>query len=205
MTDSELIANLSRVAEAYLREDADYDESANLLRAFGSNSIHDLHHCRSVWLCCLAASRMLPKMVVMPGTARTLGMIVTEIQTWMTDDKPPDDIATICNPDPALMPLRNREWREAESIDMISSLARFALHGGLPDGVEVLDHALTWDQLRSYNLPNAMPFERWIRDIAIPASLTRSHLKDQQMMPITAKASAVSRLFLGAAARAIRE
>lgn len=183
MTDTELIANLGRAAEAYVRN-ADYDESADLLRAFGSTSVRDLHHRRSVWLCCLAASRMLPKLVVMPSTDRTLGVIVTEIQTWMTDDIQPADIATICNPDPALMPPRDREWCDAASIDMISSLARFALHGGLPDGVEVLDHALVWDELRSYSLPNAIPFEQWIRDIAIPAALTRSHLNDQQIMPI---------------------
>ena len=184
MTDSELIANLARAADAYQCDDADYAESANLLRAFGSNSVRDLHHRRSVWLCCLAASRMLPTTVLMPGTNRTLEVIVTEIQTWMTDDLQPDDITTICNPDPALIPPRDREWCDAESIDMISSLARFALHGGLPDGVEVLDHALTWDQLRSYNLPNAMPIEQWIRDIAVPAALTLTHLNDQQMMPI---------------------
>lgn len=183
MADADVQTNLSRAVDAFMREDADYDESAGLIHAFASHAAKDVGHRRAVWLCCLAVSRMLPHSVVMPGTNRTLGMLVSEIHTWMLDGTEPDDIATICTPDTELLPQRDCEWSDRESIDAISSLARFALHGGVPDGVDVLDHAFVYDELRTYNQPNAMPFGLRLRDIAIPAAYSLTHLRPEQMLP----------------------
>jgi hypothetical protein len=167
-------------AESWSDECSGYDEAAALIRSFGSRETHDTAHHQSVWFCCLLYIRVLPTDIVMPTTNLTLGTIISDVQHWMLSGNRPDYTIRLCNPDLPFME-RTGDPCDADYVETIPPLIRFALHGGVPDGVEVLDNAQIHDVYYHYVNPKAVSIGQWATSVALPASLAMRQLRPDEV------------------------
>ena len=168
--EPEKLHRLTSLVLAWSDEYADYDQASALIAGFGSLAPHDLGHRQSLWFCCLCYDRMRPSHIVMPNTCMTLGMIVQDVMSWMLGSEPPGYLDELCNADLSHL-RRTAEPDPLDYIEAIPSLLRFARYAGMPDGVEVLEHAVGQDEYRSWMQSGDTDLYQWSIDHAIPAAL----------------------------------
>lgn len=178
----------SKLSEAATRYATDRDTEEVglwLFEAFGITAVGDAAHRRAAWLCVLAVRRILDAWSAFRCEGRAPEVAVEAVAEWARGGTTPADWLPLCKEAPAIRDGRlvtdcdeNRVGPVARSA---ANAACFALTAEPKYGAEVLFEVWAAD-FHGIHALGAMPIEKWVADIALPAAWELRELSDAELL-----------------------